>query len=526
MRNPISLASIRSVAVVVLALALSAMHTSGSPHEGPADSGSASSGAPHDQSPERGALRAEVERLKAIQRRHEDRIMAVQGVHGMGIGRADAQARAIFVILVDQSWPPPQLPQSIEGVAVRLEQRAPVRLLDGSPGCAPCHRDQFPPPVMMGNSGGLQANNGACTMAFKACDLSSGRMVFVTNSHCNVITPAPSCGLATPGLFTDDWVHPGLFEQMGDPYYIGDVAGHAAPTCPGNNNLTDATKVTSPNTLTSMGIRDVPFFPSITAGDPLPGDTVQKSGRTTGFTQGLVIAVNVTIDVPASGGFCCGPLTMKQQVEWLPVEPTAPGDSGSGLLSTEAPPRVVGLNWGSDGTFTYANHIDNVLSALNISLNPTACLSDCIYARAARTLPAPAASNPLLSYTPGALIELGHRFRNQVLQRSVIGQQLIGYFYQFSDEAIALARRSPGLLAQTASTLVTIAPSVKTLVESGKATVPAAHLKAVDQLLAAYQSGASAELQKAIRTTRAQLKSPKALRELGILTTPGGTSAN
>ena len=212
-------------------------------------------------------------------------------------------------------------------------------------------------------------------------------MVFVTNSHCNVVIPAPICGLVTPGIFSDEWVHPGLFEQMGTPYQIGHVAGHAAPTCPGNNNLTDATKVTSPSTLTSMGIRDVPFYPSITPGDPLPGDPVQKSGRTTGFTLGVVTAINVTIAVPANGGYCCGPLTMKQQIEWQPQESTAPGDSGSSLLSTEAPPRVVGLNWGGDGTYTYANHIDNVLSALNVSLNPTACLSDCIYARAARTLP-------------------------------------------------------------------------------------------------------------------------------------------
>jgi hypothetical protein len=525
MSNEFNFASARSGAAIVLALLLWATHSPGfsQESEGPTYTCPTGAASSHDQSPARCSLRAEVERLKVIQRRHEDRIMAVQGVHGMGIGSAAGQQRAVFVILVDQSWPPPQLPQRIDDVEVRLEQRAPVRLLDGAPACGqggnPCHREQFPPPVRMGNSGGLEANSGACTLGFKACDLSSGRMVFVTNSHCNVVIPAPTCGLVTPGLFTDDWVHPGLFEQMGTPYQIGDVAGHAAPTCPGNNNLTDATKVTSPNTLTSMAMRDVPFYLSITPGDPLPGDQVQKSGRTTGLTQGVVTAVNVTVAVPspAEGGFCCGPLTMKQQVEWQPDDPTAPGDSGSAVVSTEAPPRVVGLLWGSDGTYTYANHIDNVLSALNISLNPTACLSDCIYARAARTLPPAGTGNPLWSYTPSGLIELGHRFRGQVLQRSHIGQQLIGYFYQFSDEAIALARRSPGLLARTAQTLLTIAPSVRELVESGEARVPAAHIRAVDDLLAAYQAGASAELELAIRDTRKQLKSPDVLRALGIL---------
>ena len=391
MAHSMTFQSLHSSPAMVLALLLAAFHVPAFSHETEGATPACPTGAATgpEQSPVRCAFRADLERLKAIQRRHEDRIMAVKGVRGIGIGQASDEPRPVFVILVDQSSPPPTLPDRLEGVEVRREQRAPVRLLDGAPTCdQPCHRDQFPPPVKMGNSGGLVANQGACTLGFKACDLTSGRMVFVTNSHCNVVTPAPSCSLATPGLFTDQWVHPGLFEQMGSPYDIGNVAGHAAPTCPGSNNLTDATKVTSPNTLTSMAIRDVQYFQSINPGDPLPGDPVQKSGRTSGFSQGVVTTVNVTVAVPANGGYCCGPLTMKQQVEWLPADPTAPGDSGSALLSTEAPPRVVGLLWGADGTYAYANHIDNVLSALNISLNPTACLSDCIYGRAATDLAA------------------------------------------------------------------------------------------------------------------------------------------
>ena len=104
-----------------------------------------------------------------------------------------------------------------------------------------------------------------------------------------------------------------------------------------------------------------------------------------------------------------------------------------------------------------------------------------------------------------------------MLQRSPIGQQFVGTFYQFSDEAIALAQRSPGLLVRTAQTLLTIASSVRELVESGEARVPAAHIRAVDELLAAYQPGASHELQEAIRDTRARLKDPTVLRALGVL---------
>lgn len=470
------------------------------------------------ESSARCTFRAAIERLKVIQRRHEDRIMAIKGVIGMGIGKAPHEPRPVFVILIDRSLSAPTgLPWQIEGVEVRVERRAPVRLLHGGDGCAPCHRDQFPAPVKMGNSGGLGAfSNSACTMGVKACDLSSGRMVFVTNSHCNISVGAPQCVLATPGGIVDHWVHPGPFEQMGVPYEVGNVAGHAAPSCNSNNNLTDATKVTSPNTLTSIAVRDFTYYQSINPGDPLPGDRVQKSGRTTGYTDGEITLINVTQAVPADGGFCCGALTMKQQIEWLPSSPTLGGDSGSAVFSTEAPPRLVGLLFGADGAYSYANHVDNVLSALNITLDPLPCLSDCIYARAVRTVPPATTGNPNPWQMPSGLIELGHRYRNQVLKRSLIGQQFIAYFNQFSDEAILLAARSPGLLARTGQALATIAPSVAAVVESGQATVPAAHFQLVDELLAAYSVGASAELQEAIRQTRDHLKSPNVLRALGV----------
>jgi hypothetical protein len=244
-------------------------------------------------------------------------------------------------------------------------------------------------------------------------------------------------------------MHPGPLEQIGNPYEIGNVAEHAAPTCGSANNVLDATKVTSPNTLTSIAVRDVQFCLSFTPGDPMPDDAVQTSGRTTGYQTGEINAINVSYNVPANGGYCCGALTMKQQIEWLSNEPTQGGDSGSGLLSTEAPPR-------------------------------------------------------------------GHRFRNQVLRRSDLGQQFVGYFCQFSDEAIAIAGRSPGLLLRSGQALATIAPLVLARLEQGEVTVPAVQLQLVDDTLAAYADGASAELQAAIRDTRAGLRSPRVLSALGI----------
>jgi hypothetical protein len=461
--------------------------------------------------PDRCWLRAQVERLREIQGRHEEAILALNGVLGMGIGAADGSVRPVFVVFVDEAAAIPPVPLEIEGVEVRLERRAPVSLLNGAPACAtPCHASQLPPPVEMGNSGGWENAQFVCTLGFKACDLGTGKLVFVTNSHCNVF---PSCSL--PHLGTLDWQHPGRADDPGgSAYTIGQIAGHAAPSCGSSNNFTDATKVESSNELTSFAIRDT-GFQLAAPGDPLPGDAVQKSGRTTGLTSGVITAVNCTVQVPAQGGYCCGALAMKDQVEWLPQAPAQGGDSGSALLTLEAEPRLVGLNWGENGTHVYANHIDRVLSALNLSLTLVSCIRDCPFARAVASSPDGA-----------GLIELGHRFREQVLRRTAVGRELVQTFNQFSAEAVGIAVRSPRLLQSTRRLLLRFRPVIRDLVERGQSRVRPADLRRVERLLAEYEAEASPAMKEAVGRARRQLHDPEVQRALGVLVQLEETNGN
>lgn len=128
-------------------------------------------------------MQAELERLQKIQAQVEDRILELPGVIGFGIGRSDDGL--LFNVLGDQSQPQPDLPRKIEGVPVQAQPQDPIQLLNGFPGCrdtSPCHVDQQPFPVEMGNSGnwGSQTGSGACSLGFKACDLGTGNLVFVT----------------------------------------------------------------------------------------------------------------------------------------------------------------------------------------------------------------------------------------------------------------------------------------------------------------------------------------------------------
>ena len=184
---------------------------------------------------------AELTRLRGIRPAAEAAVRDLPGVMGFGIGRSGDQL--VFSVFVDSSHPVPDLPAELEGVPVKIEPRNPVQLLDGYPACgvdSPCHVDQQELPVEMGNSGGWisQTGAGACSLGFKACDLGTGKLVFVTNSHCN--QSFTTCDFPAPGSASDAWIHPGRMDVDVNPgnclgagscEVIGEITGHAAPAC-------------------------------------------------------------------------------------------------------------------------------------------------------------------------------------------------------------------------------------------------------------------------------------------------------
>jgi hypothetical protein len=313
-----------------------------------------------------------------IQERFEPELFAHQGVNSIGIGLMHDGITPVFRVAVTNPALLDVLPRAVEGVAVEIRVAEPVRLLDGGPDCnggagPPCHIDQQPLPVEMGNSGAWFLGP-SCSMGFKACDLTTGLSVLVTNSHCADYNNG--CALAAIG---DPFKHAAPGDQMpaGSGVTIGTIAGHAAPSCSTQaDNYTDATKATSAFFESSRNHRDI-GAPKNEVGDPVPGWGVQYSGRTTGYNRGEIAAVNVTVAVPAVGGFCCGPLVMKDQVSFVPELEVQNGDSGSGvLINARLRPRfdnrITGLLFADDG-FAYYNNINRVLSALDLTLDFTEC---------------------------------------------------------------------------------------------------------------------------------------------------------
>jgi hypothetical protein len=95
-------------------------------------------------------------------------------------------------------------------------------------------------------------------------------------------------------------------------------------------------------------------------GEATLGTEVQKTGRTTGHTQGTITQIDATLRIDYGGraALFTGQLVAGGM--------SKPGDSGSAVLDMDK--RVVGLLFAGSEVTTIINPIDEVLSALNVEV--------------------------------------------------------------------------------------------------------------------------------------------------------------
>ena len=90
------------------------------------------------------------------------------------------------------------------------------------------------------------------------------------------------------------------------------------------------------------------------------GDSVKKSGRTTGVTEGVVTTVRATVKVQYSGAVA----TLEDQI--ISTYMSEPGDSGSLLVNDDK--EAVGLLFAGSDQVTIYNTISNVLDLLGVTI--------------------------------------------------------------------------------------------------------------------------------------------------------------
>ncbi len=288
------------------------------------------------------------------QQRHGNRLMAIPGVvgHGVGVGVDGEPTVVVFTVGPGTSG----IPDRVDGVLTRTVASGMfvAGLIDETANIRP---------APLGMSIG-HPDITAGTLGFKVKN-AAGDSYILSNNHVMA-----NSNNATRG---DNILQPGPYDGGSDPAdKIGTLADFVDIKFDGSNNTVDAAiaSIVSGDVLSHTGDEGYGQPSAVTAlASPAMG--VTKYGRTTETTNGTVDAINATVDVcyQTQGPFRCKQLArFVGQVVITPGSFSAGGDSGSGIV-TAVGLNPVALLFAGSSSHTIASPIDAVLSAFNVTID-------------------------------------------------------------------------------------------------------------------------------------------------------------
>jgi hypothetical protein len=186
-----------------------------------------------------------------------------------------------------------------------------------------------------------------------------GKRFILSNNHvlANQNQLAVGSDIYQPGLLDKNAPTSDVIAKLSK--FIPLVAGQPNHVDCAIAEVTDS-KLVSPTVMPKVG--------KLKSGQPLAAALsmkVEKSGRTTGYTTGKIQDISANVKV----GYDIGPLIFENQI--IIVGGTSSfsdaGDSGS-LIVEQTAKRPVGLLFGGSTSYTIANHIEDVLDQLKVSI--------------------------------------------------------------------------------------------------------------------------------------------------------------
>jgi hypothetical protein len=352
----------------------------------------------------------EVMKATKVKEKHGASLFKRKGVVGVGVGLSKDNMRVVIRVYVNKSQSKGSLPSELDGIPVEVKE---TKGFIAANGVGPAgHQKPFPPPVPLGTSTG-NAITGRGTLGFRVIrmpeqtdpkvkpDPASAEVGYITAGHvaastggCPVLidpdNPTTLEVKAFDGTAEErDFIvmnlpnfelaqcQPSLAEGFGCAAEIGKLT-QFIPLIGGSfTNTLDAAFVESSRACVSSSILDI-GLPGKKAAFPKLGAKIRKSGRKTGFTEGIVRAVNTDTVVTFVG---CGkngedaPVNFTNQAVIEPRDVTVPlipialpGDSGAPVLKGKTPIGML-LAAEVDGTSATFTPLPVVLSALGVELD-------------------------------------------------------------------------------------------------------------------------------------------------------------
>jgi len=310
------------------------------------------------------------ERVRDVQERHTERLMAKEGVEGTAIGLDQSGHLAIKVFTARHGVA--GIAKELDGIPVDVVVTGKIYALakGGKSGKPPKPKTdplEKPPlwcdrPVPIGVSTG-HPDITAGTIACRVKNL-AGNVYALSNNHvyANLNNAQEGDLILQPGAYDGgtEGTDPDNIDgdEIGTLFYFEPIVfGPRA-----NNTIDAAIALCSEATLGNATPSDGYGTPSseiviVTTNDlPLP---VQKYGRTTGLTTGQVTGINATVRV----GYSTRSAIFVGQILITPGDFSDGGDSGSLIVTDDQAKNPVGLLFAGSSIHTVANPIDAVLAA-------------------------------------------------------------------------------------------------------------------------------------------------------------------
>lgn len=303
----------------------------------------------------------QIRAVMAIQNRHTPKLLEIPEVVGTATGLT-AAGRPAILVLTRNIVRAGAVPESLEGMPVVVQVTGEIFSMKGRPpknDIDPTAR--FNRPVPIGVSTGNKGECSAGTIGARVKD-GVGNVYALSNNHVYALENSAVLGsnVLQPGLYDTNCI-----------FDSGNIIGQLDEYEPinfGGLNYIDAAIALSSKELLGRATPANGYGTPKAATVPANlGQAVQKYGRTTSLTKGIITGINATVDVTYSSGTA-------RFVDQIVVSSARPfikaGDSGS-LLVTDPGRNPVGLLFAGNGSgkLAIANPIDLVLERFGVAID-------------------------------------------------------------------------------------------------------------------------------------------------------------